>query len=59
MAEIPTKVADGVEKTATAVNKVIDNIIGHIDYPLEHGDLFLIADDTDLGVFQEKVSRVP
>ena len=30
MAEIPTKVADGVEKTATAGNKVIDNIIGHI-----------------------------
>ncbi|MFA5125098.1 MAG: hypothetical protein WC473_04755, partial [Patescibacteria group bacterium] len=30
MAEIPTKVADEVEKTATAGNKVIDNIIGHI-----------------------------
>jgi len=30
MAEIPAKVADGVEKTATAGNKVIDDIIGHI-----------------------------
>lgn len=30
MAEIPTKVVDGVEKTAIAGNKVIDNIIGHI-----------------------------
>jgi hypothetical protein len=30
MAEIPAKVADGVEKTATAGNKVVDNIISHI-----------------------------
>ena len=30
MAEIPAKVSDGVEKTATAGNKIIDDIIGHI-----------------------------
>ena len=30
MSEIPAKVADGVEKTATAGNKVVDDIIGHI-----------------------------
>jgi hypothetical protein len=37
----------------------INNIIGDVDNPLKHGNLFLIANDTHLSAFQEKVRRVP